>query len=195
MGKRRGILKRAFCLVLLLALCGGCASRPLDAAPPCGPRASSEKAVAGVEQVAGVWILRHKVRLEIPRRGVAQSFDGLMRLDAANGSIRVTALGGLGMQLFDMEIGPDWLRVAYLHPALKKIPYATEYIASCIRRIWFDCFSIMPQNNGAAGDGWDLSFSEKTPGTPWASAIRFTDQRAGYAVTVRLLQAQREDMP
>ena len=73
MGKRRGILKRAFCLVLLLALCGGCASRPLDAAPPCGPRASSEKAVAGAEQVAGVWILRHKVRLEIPRRGVVQT--------------------------------------------------------------------------------------------------------------------------
>ncbi|SBV98230.1 exported hypothetical protein [uncultured delta proteobacterium] len=194
MDKRCGIAIRVFCLLLLLAVCGGCASRPLDGAPPSG-KVVCGNTVAGAEQVAGVWILRHKVRLEIPRRGVAQSFDGLMRLDAAQSSIRVTALGGLGMQLFDMEIGPDWFRVAYLHPVLKKIPYATEHIASCIRRIWFDCFSIMPQNNGAAGDGWDVSFSGKTPGTPWASVIRFTDQRAGYAVTVRLLQAQREDMP
>jgi hypothetical protein len=122
-----------------------------------------------------------------------------MRLDAANASIHVTALAGLGMQLFDMTVGPDWMRVAYMHPALKKIPSVTEHVAACIRRIWFDCFGIMPQtgdaSGGVSGDGWSVSFSGRTPGNPWASYIRFTDSRAGAAITVRLLQAQREDMP
>ncbi|MDR1360217.1 MAG: DUF3261 domain-containing protein [Deltaproteobacteria bacterium] len=190
MNKRLRQRLKIICLVLPLALLCGCAARPVDALPPARELFSPE-----AWQTDGIWLLRHKVRLEAPRLGFSRSFDGLMRLDADQGKLRVTALDGLGLRLFDLEIGPDWMRAIYLHPALKKIPSLTEHIVLCVRRIWFDCFAIMPQNIDVAGDGWDVSFSGKERGEPWASSIRFNDSRAGYTLTVRLLQAQREDRP
>ncbi|MCC8194259.1 MAG: hypothetical protein LIP28_06415 [Deltaproteobacteria bacterium] len=191
--------------LLLAVLCLGCL------VPACAPRLSPEAAAVPFRGMAeaggpGVWIFRHKVRLTVPRFGFDQRFDGLMRLDEANRSIRVTALAGLGIRLFDMEMGPDWMRAVYLHPSLKKIPRVTEHVTACIRRIWFDCFGRMPQTitrsgtDSGIGSGADsvtgrVSFSGVALEGVWPSLVRYADPGAGYTLAVRVLSAQREDTP
>lgn len=172
---------------------------------------------------SGIWTFRHKARLEIPARNAAVSFDGVMRLDAERRHIRVTALAGIGLRLFDMEVEPDSMRVFYLHPSLRKIPRVTEHIAESIRRIWFDCLPRMPHitflSEYTSGLGWNITFErgesagrdnapddasgadsgDASSGASgevlWPETTRLADKRAGYALTVRLLRAHREDTP
>lgn len=247
------------CVAVLLCVAGGCAPRyPGPAAeksvygggtvPGCPGGAGTtggapegtghavrDAAGTGTGAVSGVWLFRHKVRLDIPARNVSLPFDGLMRLEADVPRVRVTALGGFGLRLFAMEVGPDSLRVLYLHPSVKNVPRVTEYAAESIRRIWFDCLAQMPQTasasapapNGAAagvpdiapdigyacpsepgaGNSWRLTaggsenVGENTAGNssggrgPWPETIHFTDDAAGYALTVRLAHAQQETTP
>ena len=183
---RRVVLCCALLAAVLLA--GGCADRRQTAIPPDSP-------ASGQAAIPGVWLFRHKVRLELPEHGFSQSFDGVMRLDADTREIRVSALGGLGLQLFAMEIGPDSMRVVYLHPSLRKIPHVTGHIASSIRRIWFDCSGGMPHTMAEQGGGWEIAVSGGLPDVPWPRDVRLVDSRAGYTVSVRLVLAEREDTP
>jgi len=197
----------ALCLLGVVLCCaGGCA-----ASYP-GPGEGGVKSAVplpGDTRLSGVWMFRHKVRLEIAARKVAVSFDGVMRLDAEARRIRVTALAGVGLRMFDMEVEPDAMRVVYLHPSLRKIPRVTEHIAESIRRIWFDCLLQMPHIGSgfshSSGSGWSITCtpndvpgdgSGDAPGTAlWPETTRLADGRAGYVLTVRLLRAQREDTP
>ncbi len=181
--------RRIFYLALLalLALLGGCAAQRTAPAPA--------PLVSTTQPVPGVWLFRHKVSLDFPARALSQSFDGMLRLDPAAKTAQVVATGGLGMLLFDVRLGPDTARAVYLHPALEKIPRLTEHIAACVRRIWFDCLALIPQNMEAAGDGWIFSASGGRQAGLWPSHMRLTDTQAGYTLTIRLLHAQREETP
>lgn len=179
----RFFLAATFFAMVLLCLVQGCAGHMRDVPfPPDAPRLDS-----------GVWSFRHKVRLEMPERGVTQSFDGVMRLDLAAKTIHAAGVAGIGMQLFDIVVTPERAEVRYLHPVLRKIPYATEHIALCLRRIWFDCLVIIPQTTPLAGAGWRFSASGNGRDAYWPDTARFSNLRDGYTITVRLLRAQRED--
>jgi len=189
---RKSCFVPLFLLGWLVLFCAGCAPNAVEIAPLPGNYRAAGPRPAG-ETAAGVWLFRHKVRLEMPQYGVDRSFDGIMELDAANGSIRVTALAGVGMRLFALEVGPDWMRVIYLHPSMRKIPAITGHIAACLRRIWFDCFAGMPHTSGDSSPDWNISLSSNALEGGWPSVIRFTDSQAGYTVSIRNVTAQREE--
>lgn len=170
-------------LPLLLCLLCGCAGHLREYTPlPDRDR-----------PVAGVWVFRHKVRLDFPGRKEARSFDGMMRLDLSSRSIHAVGLGGMGMQLFDVMVTENETHVRYLHPLMRRIPGAADHIAFCLRRIWFDCLTIMPQTTAEAGEGWRFAASGNTLDAYWPDIVHFSNTRDNYALTIRLLRAQRED--
>ncbi|MDR1947279.1 MAG: hypothetical protein LBQ51_08975 [Desulfovibrio sp.] len=142
--------------------------------------------------VSGVWILRHKVRLDIPRADIAQSFDGLMRLDFDRRSAHIVGLGGPGIRLFDLTLNENGVQPAYLHPILEKLPKAMDKIAECIYDIWFDTLPQLPQNVFVRRDGRHIAFSGPLCAGLWPERIIYTDTRIPYTVTIRLLQAAKE---
>ena len=144
---------------------------------------------------SGIWVFRHKVRLEMPGRNIAHNFDGMMRLDLASRTVHAVALAGMGIQLFDVAITEKDIVVHYIHPLMRKIPGATDHIAFCLRRIWFDCLAVVSQPAVETGDGWRFTASGNTRDAFWPDIVLFTHTRDNYTLTIRLLQAQREDMP
>jgi hypothetical protein len=143
----------------------------------------------------GIWTFRHKVRLDIPGRGVSQSFDGLMQLDLAEKTAHVVGIGAFGMRLFDVKVVPEQTTVGYIHPMLLKIPRVEEHIAFCVRRIWFYCLAMVPQPASLSGSGWDFVSSRQAADNVWPDLITFTNTQDNYTLTIRLLHAQREEMP
>ena len=183
---RRVFMHRALAVALALFLGGlwGCAAREAE-------KPVQEPAVQRLS--SGVWTFRHKVRLEIPGRGVAQSFDGLMRLDVAGTTAHVAGVAGLGMQLFDMRVTPDSVRVDYMHPLLARLPGVSEHAARCIRKIWFDCLTRMPLQTVVRHADVEVTLTGPSYAGPWPELVRYVNVRVPYTLSIRLLQAQQEE--
>jgi len=162
----------------------------------CAKYLSKFELTPGKEHVSdGAWTFRHKVRLDIPDRGVSQSFDGLMRLDLAEKTAHVVGIGALGMRIFDIKVTPEQMMIGYIHPMLLKTPRLKEHIAFCVRRIWFDCLAIIPQPASLSGAGWNFASSGHATDDFWPDVITFTNTQDQYTLTIRLLHAQREKTP
>lgn len=123
------------CLILALTACAPQRNEPIGPGESLPPLARLDH---------GVWVFRHRVHFVLPEQQLDLGFDGVMRLDTAGRNIHVVGLGGLGLRLFDLRLTPDGVTDAYLHPSLRKLPRATERIAWCVRRIWFDCLTLLP---------------------------------------------------
>lgn len=81
-------------------------------------------------------LLRHSVRLQIPGRGLDQTFSGIMRFDHNADSIRLVGMAGFGMKLFDLSIRQEAVETHFISPGLSRINNLSEHIAFCVRRIW-----------------------------------------------------------
>lgn len=158
----------------------------------CAAHRQTAKMALPPEYSSGVWIFRHRVQLVIPGMGVAQSFDGLMRLDPGKGKVHVVALGGLGMRLFDITLSADGIRVAFLHPVLARMPGAAERIGECIVNIWFDSFQQMLLQKFVLRDGWNITFSGPMVASMWPQKTRYSDTRIPFTLDIYLLQAVEE---
>lgn len=113
----------------------GCATRPVDRTPwTAAP--DPDFVWFQTEPSAASHLLRHSVRLRVPARNLEMGFDGVMRLNACTRTARVVALGGFGIKLFDLEVGPDSLHLHFLHPSASRIAHLPERVAFCVRRIW-----------------------------------------------------------
>jgi len=127
---------RLLAAVLFLAVIG-CAGTPHQISPwdlPGSPVAESlARDCCSLQE--GL-LLRHLVRLRIPKYGLDQTFNGIMRFEGGGRSVRVVGMGGFGMKLFDLTIRPDALERHFMHPGLSRIPDMAEHIAFCVRRIW-----------------------------------------------------------
>lgn len=204
---------RCFFLVslLLLALAGGaCAPRQQSAegGPPPLPRRWPEKAQ----------VFRHKVRLEAPGLE-AVAFDGVLRLEASGQqpSVRVVGLGGLGMTLFDITIGPARAETAFLHPSLRRIRGVEGEIARCVRAVWLVSIPVaqaIAWEDARLGAvlrervmGADVEHSAESggrfvsrasgdggewtvclsPERPWPARMEFSGGDSAYTVHIRLL--------
>ena len=171
-------------IVVLCCLAYGCSGKAEYSLPPGKERLSS-----------GIWHFRHKVRLDMPERNIAHSFDGMMRLDLSTRTMHAVGVAGMGMQLFDVQVTEQDVTVRYIHPLMRKVPGIAGHIALCLRRIWFDCLAIMPQATAEMGEGWRFAASGNVRDAFWPDTVQFYNTRDKYTLTLRLLQAQQEDTP
>lgn len=170
-----------FCaIVFALGVLAGCAPQRHTPPPPV-PRISE-----------GVWMLQHKLQLDIPQRTFSQTFTGMMRLDLATRTAQAAAVSGMGMQLFAMRITPDTVHVDYMHPGLRKIPRVEAYIASCIRLVWFDYLPQIRLTDPARYGDVTLHSSGKRIADLWPERLVYEDTRIPFTLSVRLLQARQE---
>ncbi|MDR1489620.1 MAG: hypothetical protein LBS65_03920 [Desulfovibrio sp.] len=170
---------RATLYALIAAGLAACAvpALPLDEERAKPSPAVGDKAAPQGETV----VLRHKVRLEIPGRDIPP-FDGIMRINRADKTLRVLGLGGMGLTLFDISVTPTDARAVHLIPRLAGVPGLVENIALCARKI-------LPEAGGEgvggyAGEGWSVSRSGERP---WPREVVFRNEKPQYTVRVRLL--------
>lgn len=124
-------------VLLLLALCCACATPGPDPALWELPSRPEQGMLdRDLWDTSPARTLRHQVRLRIPGKGLDLTFGGMMRLEPRDRSVRLVALGGFGLKLFDLTVTPNALHTHFLHPGLKRVPNMAERIAFCVRRIW-----------------------------------------------------------
>lgn len=181
----RAALRTVLAVLVLCVALHGCASR----------RAVNDGPPPGEPLRAGTWVFRHKIRLEFPGRGMGHSFDGMMRLDTENRTILAAGVAGPGMRMFSLSVFPAGETADYMHPMLARIPRVSGHMARCIRRIWFDCLTQMPQTKNADFAAWSLAASGGTVAGMWPELVVYVDKRVPYTVTVHLVHAQQEDLP
>ncbi|MDX9710781.1 MAG: hypothetical protein RBT64_14650, partial [Trichloromonas sp.] len=131
MSLRQGIV--GLCLALLL---GGCATVPFD-----GPRLAPTRILTTTELLAadwraapGRWRIRQLGLFEL--RGLRLPMEGFLELDNDERRVRLVALEGLGLKLFDLTVTVDGVEVHHLLPDLAKDPRLAEAIATSVRRIF-----------------------------------------------------------
>ncbi|MDR0828123.1 MAG: hypothetical protein LBN33_09680, partial [Desulfovibrio sp.] len=157
-------------LTLLLSALGACATRDI----------AQDKPARSEQYSSRVWVLRHKVYLDIPGLDISQRFDGMMRLDMDKDLIHVVGLGGLGMRLFDLTLSAGAGQIAYLHPVLEKVPDAGAKISECIGNIWFDYLSQIQLKKLVQFDGWRVVRSGNLVAGLWPEYVTYTDTRIPY---------------
>ena len=121
------------CLVLLL---GGCASIPFEQPLLAPTRAltAAELLAADWRTVPGGWRIRQSGLFEL--RGVRLPMEGFLELDNDGRRVRLVALEGLGLKLFDLTVTVDGVEVHHLLPDLAKDPRLAEAVAASVRRIF-----------------------------------------------------------
>jgi hypothetical protein len=131
MSLRQGIV--GLCLALLL---GGCASIPFEK-----PLLSSTRVLTATELLAadwravpGGWRIRQSGLFEL--RGLRLPMEGFLELDNDGRRVRLVALEGLGLKLFDLTVTLDGMEVHHLLPDLAKDPRLAEAVAASVRRIF-----------------------------------------------------------
>ncbi|MDY0268433.1 hypothetical protein [Trichloromonas sp.] len=131
MSLRQGMV--GLCLVLLL---GGCASVPFEK-----PRLVPTRILTAAELLAadwraapGLWRIRQSGLFEL--RGRRLPMEGFLELDNDGRRVRLVALEGLGLKLFDLTVNVDGVEVHHLLPDLAKEPRLAESVAASVRRIF-----------------------------------------------------------
>ncbi len=124
-------------LVCALACLAGCAARNAKQGPPWQTG----------EEAARV---RHRLALAVAGREELR-FDGLMLQSAEAERFRVVGMGGFGLTMFDLVIGPDYVRTISMLPMAARMPNAADNIAGAVRRIWFHCLPALEQGENADG--------------------------------------------
>lgn len=121
------------CLALLL---GGCASIPFEQPLPTPTRAltPAELAAADWRAAPGVWRIRQSGLFEL--RGRRLPMEGFLEVDNDGRRVRLVALEGLGLKLFDLTVTVDGVEVHHLLPDLAKDPRLAEAVAASVRRIF-----------------------------------------------------------
>ena len=175
-------------LLCLLVLClGACASIPT---PTKNPSWRSDEATRR---------LRHRVDITIPDQPVL-SFDGVMLESNRPERVRVVALGGFGLKLFDLVISRDAVEIIAIHGQIARLPHIVDHVASAVRRIWFDCLPAITEGQGAEGPacrGIRLADAPHPPGVSGVTnsthpaVITLEDGR--YTLTVRTLDEHPEE--
>lgn len=120
-------------LVLLL---GGCASIPFEKPllSPTRVLTAAELAAADWRAVAGGWRIRQSGLFEL--RGLRLPMEGFLELDNDGRRVRLVALEGLGLKLFDLTVTVDGVQVHHLLPDLAKDARLAEAVAASVRRIF-----------------------------------------------------------
>lgn len=121
------------CLALLL---GGCASIPFEKPllSPTRALTMAELAAADWRAAPGVWRIRQSGLFEL--RGRRLPMEGFLELDNDGRRVRLVALEGLGLKLFDLTVTVDGVEVHHLLPDLAKEPRLAEAVAASVRRIF-----------------------------------------------------------
>ena len=121
------------CLALLL---GGCASLPFEQPllPPTRVLTAAELPAADWRAVPGGWRIRQSGLFEL--RGLRLPMEGFLELDNAGRRVRLVALEGLGLKIFDLTVTVDGVEIHHLLPDLAKDPRLAEAVAASVRRIF-----------------------------------------------------------
>lgn len=122
--------------LLLTALLGGCATIPFE--PPV-PTPTRELSVAQLldsdwRNAPAIWHIRQSGLFEL--RGLRLPMEGFLEFDAGAGRVRLVALEGMGLKLFDLTVTADTHEIHSMLPDLRKHPRLAEAIAESVRRIF-----------------------------------------------------------
>lgn len=120
----------------LALLFGGCASVPFNAPklPPTRVLTTAELLAADWLAAPGRWRIRQSGLFEL--RGLRLPMEGFLELDNDGRRVRLIALEGLGLKLFDLTVTVDGAEIHHLLPDLAKDPRLAEAVATSVRRIF-----------------------------------------------------------
>jgi hypothetical protein len=152
--------------MLLAALLGGCAPGPFanPARTPTAELTTAEVLAADWLAAPGRWRIRQSGLFEL--RGLRLPMEGFLELDTANRRVRLVALEGLGLKLFDLTVTAETVEVHHLLPDLAKQPRLAEAVAESVRRIF-----LAPRP--APGDRLEIRTKEYRLTQPGSEEVEF----------------------